>query len=254
MNSLGRRCNYCGKPVLPGDRAAVCGRCYAVHHLECWDRNGRCSTFRCGGEPQNVNGTDVASVVHEALTRANAEPRICPFCGGEAYAGVVQSSSPVAASGEIPVKGLLFVVQENTPGVGEWLRRLKGNRRPRGWPLPGAALNARSCGRCRRLYMWGLPVEDVVRVGSDASSDTPFCPRCGDTLTPGALLLRRSRHYRAQFVCTEVPRFHTDWFGHNILDRYILNRWPVPVASIPAHSCERCRYTQVAGRPVYHFM
>ncbi|MGC8667047.1 MAG: RING finger protein [Chthonomonadales bacterium] len=254
MTAVGRRCTYCGKPIAAEDRVAVCDRCYAAHHEECWDRNGRCSTFRCGGAPRKLMGADLGHVLQQALEQANAEPRVCPFCGGEAYAGVVQSTSPVASSGNVPVKGLMFVVHEDSQGVTGWLQRLTRKRRTRGWVLPGAAINARSCGRCRRLYLWGLPVEDVVRSGAAEPSAAPFCPRCGEALVHGALVLTGGRQYRTQFVCSEVPRFHADWFGHNILDRYVLNRWSVPVASIPAHSCAKCRYTEVGGRPVYHFM
>ena len=47
MSSVGKICIYCSKPISEEERVACCDRCYAAHHEECWDRNGRCSTFRC---------------------------------------------------------------------------------------------------------------------------------------------------------------------------------------------------------------
>lgn len=250
---MGPRCSYCGKSIGPEERAAMCDRCYATHHEECWQRNGRCSTFRCGGAAQSVLGAELASALQRALERANAEPQVCPFCGAEVYRGMVQSVQPVTTGGGVPVKGLLFIAYDEGDRASGWLRRLARKRTGRGWILPGAAINARSCGRCKRLYLWGMAAEELVEKVA-GQEKAPFCPRCGGELTRGVLALRGKQQARTVFTCAEIPRFHTDWFGHNILDRYVLNRWPISMQHLPAYSCAKCRYTEVGGRPIYHFM
>lgn len=41
------RCGYCGVTIVPEDVMA-CNTCEALHHHECWDEFGRCTTFGCG--------------------------------------------------------------------------------------------------------------------------------------------------------------------------------------------------------------
>ena len=38
-------CSICVQPLL--DRWVVCSRCQTPHHRDCWEFNGRCSTFGC---------------------------------------------------------------------------------------------------------------------------------------------------------------------------------------------------------------
>ena len=40
------RCLVCGERILL-DRIE-CRRCDTAHHKDCWDYNGRCSTYACG--------------------------------------------------------------------------------------------------------------------------------------------------------------------------------------------------------------
>ncbi|MBI4860071.1 MAG: hypothetical protein HY815_07380 [Candidatus Riflebacteria bacterium] len=43
------RCPICSEPL--GEPIARCARCDAPHHLECFDYNGCCGRFGCGGTP-----------------------------------------------------------------------------------------------------------------------------------------------------------------------------------------------------------
>ncbi len=43
-------CQVCGS-AIPGDVRVFCRRCKTPHHKECWQFNGRCSTYACG-EPK----------------------------------------------------------------------------------------------------------------------------------------------------------------------------------------------------------
>ncbi len=43
-------CQVCGS-AIPGDARVYCRRCKTPHHKECWQFNGRCSTYACG-EPK----------------------------------------------------------------------------------------------------------------------------------------------------------------------------------------------------------
>lgn len=48
--SQGIACGVCGETAQLGDReVVVCDRCNAVHHQDCWEYNGGCSRFGCGG-------------------------------------------------------------------------------------------------------------------------------------------------------------------------------------------------------------
>lgn len=40
-------CPICGSKIAPESRV-VCRRCGTPHHEDCWDFNGRCSTYACG--------------------------------------------------------------------------------------------------------------------------------------------------------------------------------------------------------------
>ena len=129
-----------------------------------------------------------------------------------------------------------------------------GKVRPPSWPLPGGHLRARSCGRCRRLFVWGVPVDEAFLAKVAEGSGERYCPHCSGALTPGAISLNPKSEGGAQFECEDAPNFHRDWLGHNLLDRYFLNHWMPPIREIPAHSCEACKYTEIAGRPVYRFL
>lgn len=50
LGSLQRRqarCGYCGVTITP-EVVVACNTCEALHHRECWDEFGRCTTFGCG--------------------------------------------------------------------------------------------------------------------------------------------------------------------------------------------------------------
>jgi len=40
-------CQICGSKIAP-DAKVVCRRCGTPHHEDCWEFNGRCSTYACG--------------------------------------------------------------------------------------------------------------------------------------------------------------------------------------------------------------
>jgi hypothetical protein len=41
------KCQVCGMPLSEG-KVVACRRCATPHHRDCWEFNGRCSTFACG--------------------------------------------------------------------------------------------------------------------------------------------------------------------------------------------------------------
>ncbi len=226
----------------------MCTHCFVGHHEECWNRNGRCSTFRCRGTPQLLLGSQYSIVLADALEKANAAPNVCPLCGGEVYAGRVYIRRTMG-KGENPVRSLLvFQVREAgsaaSRGASRGLfGRLLGARR---WNLLGAQMRARSCGSCRTLFLWGMPVDDGFAVTAQEQARDRYCVHCGTPMAMGELQLRE-----AKFWCDTVPNFHSEWILHHLLDRFVYNRWPVQPRSIPAASCSRCHYTEISGRPVY---
>lgn len=41
-------CPFCLNPVSP-EEAVRCPKCGVLHHIECWQLNGRCSVYGCDG-------------------------------------------------------------------------------------------------------------------------------------------------------------------------------------------------------------
>jgi hypothetical protein len=197
-------------------------------------------------------GADIGIILEAALANANAEPVTCPFCANKVYAGVVQGrragTGPESGTGH----GLLWVERpEGEKGIGRsLLRKLKKSKK---WFLPGAHLKARSCGKCRRLFVWGVAVDDAFLKNMNTDNTERYCPHCSDELLTGIISLEPGKEGGARFECADAPDFHKDWLGHAVLDRFFLNKWALPIQSIPAKSCEQCQYTEVAGRPVYRF-
>ena len=187
-------------------------------------------------------GADLPAVLMSAFQKANEQPEHCPFCGGEAYAGLLQGRR----NDQTAKNGLMFLSDE---GGGARIFRRK-----RSWWLPGAHLKARSCGRCKRLFLWGVPIDDLFLQKAREREGERYCPHCAEGLKRGQITIFPRGEGAARFECDETPRFHKDWLGHNLLDRYIHNKWTPPIESLPAESCEQCQYTEVAGRPIYRFL
>lgn len=238
------------------DRIAVCDRCFAAHHEGCWERNGRCSTFRCAGVPRTMTGADLSAVLKTAFEKANEQPEHCPFCTNKAYAGVLQGKWAHQDKDHPVGPGLLFVARPRPGSEKSWfgkklVAKMMGSR---SWFLPGAVLRTRSCGKCKRLFLWGVPVDDAYIQKLEEERGERFCPHCASALSHGEISLDAKAQGGAKFECADTPDFHKDWIGHNLLDRFVLNKWPVTAPSIPAYSCENCQYTEIAGRAIYRVL
>lgn len=42
-------CPFCFEPVAHQQETVRCPRCGVVHHLDCWNENGKCSVANCDG-------------------------------------------------------------------------------------------------------------------------------------------------------------------------------------------------------------
>ncbi len=51
--SVGKTCPYCQFPIKQDNEVCQCPACKVPHHLECWEENGRCTTFGCAGVVEN---------------------------------------------------------------------------------------------------------------------------------------------------------------------------------------------------------
>ncbi len=247
-------CLYCSRRLEPEDEVAMCDVCCVGHHRDCWARNGRCSTFRCTGSPRYMTGEEYAAALEQALETANSEPRNCPLCGGQVYAGTVQGRKEQGTQNPVE-SSLIFRIRRRTgESSGSPARRLVervfGARQ---WRLPGVVLRARSCGNCRALFLWGTAMDDNFIQIARAQAAGRYCVHCGTAMWEGDILVHGGAGSHARFHCDTVPLFHRDWLLHNTLDRFVYNRWPLRIPSIPACSCPNCRYTEVCGRPIYRF-
>jgi|GEM_PF-2098672 len=72
---IGKTCPYCQTPIKPGAPAVVCSACGMPHHTECWQENGRCTTFGCNGRAGGA-GEQAAP----AVQRTRDGHAICPIC------------------------------------------------------------------------------------------------------------------------------------------------------------------------------
>ena len=255
MSSVGKQCCYCQRPILQFDSVSLCDRCTSVHHEECWDRNGRCSTFRCPGVPRKMEGADVVAVVKRELTRTPDYPVDCPICSNTVYPGEIQGKWSHQDRDHPIGPGLLFVAAQKANPHKDWfgkkfLSKMLGNR---SYFLPGAQVKGRSCGKCKRLFLWGVLVDEAYINKVISETEERWCPHCSTALIMGAIELRKDQQGAGIFTSAETPHLHKDWFGHNILDKYFYNRWHVDVKNLPARHCETCQYTEVAGHAIYRF-
>lgn len=201
-------------------------------------------------------GADLPTVLKTALEKANEQPDHCPFCTNKVYAGTMQARNPHPDKENSARTGLLFTAKQKPNPHKDWfgkrfLSKMLGNK---SWFLPGAVLRTRSCGKCKRLYLWGMPVDDAFIQKMEEETGERFCPHCAAPLWKGAIIVDPKQQGAAKFECTDTPDFHRDWLGHNLLDRFVLNKWSPAAPSIPANSCAECQYTEIAGRPIYRFL
>ena len=66
-NHTGKTCPFCQFPIKHESDIYVCPECIIPHHLECWQENGKCTTFGCRGvQSQNPRSTYRATRQPEA--------------------------------------------------------------------------------------------------------------------------------------------------------------------------------------------
>ena len=75
---IGKTCPYCQTPIKPGAPAVVCSACGMPHHADCWQENGRCTTFGCSGV--TADGPQVQAMPPWQRT-ADDGRTLCPTCG-----------------------------------------------------------------------------------------------------------------------------------------------------------------------------
>ncbi len=72
--AVGKICPYCRTTIEPGLAVVICPQCGLPHHADCWEENGRCTTFGCqGGAP--------ATAAPPPEDRRYLQERPCPVCG-----------------------------------------------------------------------------------------------------------------------------------------------------------------------------
>ena len=125
---------------------------------------------------------------------------------------------------------------------------MKGSR---SWFLPNARIKARSCGKCKILFLWGETMDKLWLNTHAEDVATRICPHCVETLSQGELSMLGDEKEGALFHSDEIPEFHSSWLGHEIIDRFFMKKWKITVKKLPANSCSKCHYTEVAGKSIY---
>lgn len=72
----GVTCPICQTDVLGGEASTCCPRCQQVHHLECWQEVGGCSTYGCEEAPAATKETPA-----QQPRAAWGDTKRCPACG-----------------------------------------------------------------------------------------------------------------------------------------------------------------------------
>lgn len=78
---IGKICPFCKTEIKVGDEVKICSDCGIPHHLNCWTENRGCTTFGCGQqnyEPQGTNPVDVCTKCGSVLGEGQV---FCPKCG-----------------------------------------------------------------------------------------------------------------------------------------------------------------------------
>jgi len=76
-SAVGKTCPYCRTTIEPGAPAVICPQCGIPHHADCWQENGRCTTFGCqGGGPAL---SPMGGGPGQAFPFGQDRP--CPACG-----------------------------------------------------------------------------------------------------------------------------------------------------------------------------
>ena len=81
---VGKTCPYCQSPIQQHEAVMVCSACGMPHHAECWQENGRCTTFGCPGSPSggdSVRSAPVRTAPQPAPRRTADGHLLCPTCG-----------------------------------------------------------------------------------------------------------------------------------------------------------------------------
>ncbi len=74
--AVGAVCPICQSTVQEGDEVLVCPGCEQVHHRDCWQEIGGCSTYGCARAP----APEKEASVRAPLT-AWGDTKACPACG-----------------------------------------------------------------------------------------------------------------------------------------------------------------------------
>jgi hypothetical protein len=74
---MGGICAICQSAVAASERVLDCPDCGQLHHEECWEEVGGCSTYGCAQAPQIVKD----SATPEHPLSAWGDTKRCPACG-----------------------------------------------------------------------------------------------------------------------------------------------------------------------------
>ena len=87
------KCPCCLSPIAELEETVCCPECGVVHHAECWQVNGKCSTYGCEGwqrwsnetsnmiAPEIIAEIDTGDVGTEPSSKPSSERLLCMECG-----------------------------------------------------------------------------------------------------------------------------------------------------------------------------
>lgn len=116
----GKQCPVCLNPIVTGAALEVCDACGLPHHEQCWDYNGRCSTFGCQGVASAQTHTHVDHPSTYSLGSSTTNVRYAQF-GTRFWASIID-----LAILWVVTRLIAYIVTSGRADLGSDLARISG--------------------------------------------------------------------------------------------------------------------------------
>jgi len=101
-------CPFCNTPIKADDRTVTCAACNKVHHADCWEMNGGCTTAGCNGIPkiEEISAPIVKTVTCSSCGKVL--PEGAGFCSACGKATEIPKTVTCSSCGKVLPEGAIF--------------------------------------------------------------------------------------------------------------------------------------------------